>query len=183
MPRSRRNIIASAPYHVLNRSNGRFSIFGSDDSYRKFCRLLDLAAAKYEMCIVAFCIMPNHWHMILRPNDAKQLSRFMFWLCNTHTRRYHVAHETVGQGPLYQGRYKAMLLADDRQLCTALRYVERNALTAKLTTSAAAWPWCSASAVGQRLVNLNFEPCQMAADWQQSLDAPMTASELDKSVT
>lgn len=182
MPRPPRQIIPDAPYHVLNRSNGRFRIFERDDCYHKFCRLIDLACDKHGMEILAFCIMPNHWHLILRPRHGTQLSQFMRWLSNTHTRRYHVAHHTVGQGPVYQGRYKAILLADDRQLSTTVRYVERNAVAANLVSTAAAWPWSSASPTGRSLIRLSLQSFQMEGDWQQHLHDPLTALELTKSV-
>ena len=181
MPRTTRQIIPNAPYHALNRSNGRFQIFESARCYERFCRLIGLAVEKHQMRLIAFCIMPNHWHMILRPESAAQLSKFMGWLCNTHTRRYHITHQSVGQGPLYQGRYKAILLTDDRQLSTAVRYVERNPVTSALASSAASWPWSSAAATGRSLVELCQEPFQEAHDWQMWVDDALTAKEYAQS--
>jgi putative transposase len=183
MPRQPRDIAAHAPYHILNRSNGRFTMFESDASFDRFCRLLGLASEKHRMPIIAFCIMPNHWHIIVRPNDASHLARFVAWLSNTHTRRYHIFHNTVGQGPLYQGRYKAILLKDDDQLWAAARYVERNPVTASFVASCKEWPWSSVSRFGKSLVPLSQTSFQLTSSWTQQVDEVMTNIELENSMT
>ena len=181
MSRQPRTIIDNAPYHVLNRSNGRFRIFNTDTCFQRFCRLLSIASEKHRMPILAFCIMPNHWHLIVRPRNSIHLSTFMAWLSNTHTRRYHVANASVGQGPLYQGRFKAILLKDNDQLWTATRYVERNPVNAGLVRSCSGWPWSSISSHGRQLVSLTPSPFQESQSWRLQVDAPMTNSELEKS--
>jgi hypothetical protein len=78
-----------------------------------------------------------------RPNRGAasegDLSDFLGWLTNTHTRRWHLAHGTVGTGPLYQGRFKSFPIQEDEHFFTVCRYVERNALRANLVTSAEQW--------------------------------------------
>ncbi len=66
------------------------------------------------MRLLAYCIMPNHWHLLLQPKVDGDLQKFMSWLSNTHTRRWHVAKNTVGQGHLYQGRYKSFICEQDQ---------------------------------------------------------------------
>ena len=94
----------------------------------------------------AFCVMPNDWHLVVRPNRDGQLSRFMRWLAQTHTQRWRHAKKQVGEGALYQGRFKSFVVQEDLHFLVLCRYVERNAVRAKLARQAAGWRWCSAAA-------------------------------------
>lgn len=113
-------------YHVLNRANARVQIFDNNKDYKKFEEVLEEAVNEYDMPLLAYCLMPNHWHLVLHPKADGDMQKFMSWLTNTHTRRWHVAKETVGQGHLYQGRYKSFIIQQDNHLLTVLRYIERN---------------------------------------------------------
>ena len=119
-------------YHVLNRANARVQIFNSDKDYQLFESVLEEAVGKYDLGLLSYCIMPNHWHLVLCPKNDGDLSRFMGWLTNTHTRRWHTGKGTIGQGHLYQGRYKSFLCQDDNHFLVLVRYVERNARRANL---------------------------------------------------
>ena len=90
-----------------------------------------------------FCIMPNHWHLVLWPREDGDLSDYMCWLTNTHTRRWHLAHGTAGTGPVYQGRFKSFPVEEDDHFFTVCRYVERNALRANMVACAEQWRWSS----------------------------------------
>ena len=143
MPRIKRVDVGGEIYHILNRANARVQIFDADADYIQFEAILEEAVKKFDMCILAYCIMPNHWHLVLYPKHDGDLQAFMGWLTNTHTRRWHVAKATVGQGHLYQGRYKSFLCEHDKHLLTILRYVERNAKKANLEQKAEQWKWSS----------------------------------------
>jgi putative transposase len=95
------------------------------------------------MRIFAYTIMPNHWHLILCPLKDGDLQQFMKWVTNSHTRKWHAQHKTIGSGHLYQGRYKSFLVQKDSYLLQLLRYVEQNALRAKLVNQAQDWKWSS----------------------------------------
>ena len=84
------------------------------------------------MRVLAWCVLPNHWHFVLWPRGDGDLSEFMRWLTVTHTQRWHAAHRTAGTGPLYQGRFKSFPIQEDDHFLTVLRYVERNPLRANL---------------------------------------------------
>ena len=144
MPRVARAAPAGYPQHVINRAVMRFRIFDSDADYRLFEQLLEDCVAETGMHVLAYCLMPNHWHLVLNPSEEGLLSMFMHKLTNAHTRRVHIKTETVGTGPLYQGRYKSFLIEDDVHLLTVLKYVERNAVRAKLSARAEDWRWGSA---------------------------------------
>ena len=96
------------------------------------------------MRILAYVLMPNHWHLVLYPRKDGDLQTFMQWLTLTHTQQYHVKTKTIGYGHLYQGRYKAFLVQKDTYLLQLIRYVERNPLRAKLVKKAEQWQWGSA---------------------------------------
>ena len=89
------------------------------------------------MRLLAWCLMPNHWHLVLWPRADGDLGRFVRRLTQRHTQAWHRRHGTRGQGHLYQGRYKAFLVQDDAHLLTVCRYVERNPLRAGLVAAAA----------------------------------------------
>ena len=95
------------------------------------------------MRLIAYSLMPNHWHLVLWTDPDVSLSAFMHWLTSTHVRRYHTFHELVGTGHLYQDRYRNHICQSERRLLATIRYVEANALAAKLVESARDWKWCS----------------------------------------
>lgn len=143
MPRIQRTDVGGYIYHILNRANARVRIFDSDKDYQLFENILEEAVEKFDMRLLAYCVMPNHWHLILYPKNDGDLARFMGWLSNTHTRRWHAKKGTVGQGHLYQGRYKSFICQDDNHFLTLVRYVERNAKRANLVGKAEKWKWSS----------------------------------------
>lgn len=143
MPRIERTDVGEYVYHVLNRANARAQIFDGDKDYQLFENTLEEAVEKYDMRLLSYCIMPNHWHLVLYPKKDGDLALFMGWLTNTHTRRWHTEKRTIGQGHLYQGRYKSFLCQDDNHFLTLARYVERNARRANLVKKAENWKWSS----------------------------------------
>ena len=144
MSRAPRVDVGQEIYHIINRSNGRVSIFNTQKDYLHFERLLEEAKKLTDMRIIAYCIMPNHWHLVLYPKKDGDLSKFMQWLTLTHTQQYHVRTNTVGYGHIYQGRYKSFLVSKDNYLLQLIKYVEQNPLRAKLVKRAEDWRWGSA---------------------------------------
>lgn len=145
MPRLARVDVAGEIYHVINRANGRLQIFSNDEDYLLFERLMHDAKELIDMRILAYCIMPNHWHLVLHPKSDGDLGTFMHRLTNAHTRHVHVKTNTIGSGHLYQGRYKSFLVQNDSYLLTIIKYVERNPVRAKLVKKCENWRWGSAS--------------------------------------
>ncbi len=97
-------------YHVINRANARMQIFDEDKDYMLFEKVLEEAKEKFDMRILSYCIMPNHWHLALYPKTDGSLQLFMRWLSMTQTGRWHSQHKSIGSGHLYQERYKSFLL-------------------------------------------------------------------------
>ncbi|MFT7557867.1 MAG: putative transposase [Planctomycetota bacterium] len=143
MGRAPRIDLGNYVYHVLNRANARLPIFHNDADYKLFESVLEEVQQITEMRILSYVIMPNHFHLILYPRSDGDLSKFMQRLTLTHTQRWHSAHNTVGQGHLYQGRYKSFILKGDRYLFNVLRYVERNPVRANLVSDGLLWKYGS----------------------------------------
>jgi putative transposase len=157
---SRRSVnLGGWVYHVLNRSNARFRMFRHEGDYLAFCRTLAEAQHVAPMRILGYCVMPNHWHLLLCPLHDGDLSRFMHWLTMTHARRYRSAHRNVGTGHLYQGRYRSFpveqsaptpsqqasgVVETANSLLRVLRYIERNPAKARLVGRAEQWRYSSA---------------------------------------
>ncbi len=104
-----------------------------------------LAEAKelIGMRILAYTIMPNHFHFVLYPRNDTDMSEFMRWLTTTHVRQRRVATKSIGYGSIYQGAYKSFIVQADKHLVDLIRYVEQNPLRAKLVNRAEDWQWGS----------------------------------------
>jgi putative transposase len=145
MPRNSRRFVDGLPYHVLNRGNRRQPIFSQHTDYEMFLTTMADALVRVPLSILAYAIMPNHFHLVVWPQKGIEISAFMRWFMNAHIRRYHRFAELWGTGHLYQGRFKAFPIQTDHHLLTVLRYVEANPLRAQLVPRAEAWKWTSLS--------------------------------------
>ncbi len=143
MPRQPRDDQAGQIYHALNRGNQRQTLFHKDGDYLAFERILAEGLAKYSVELFSYTLMPNHWHLVLRPLRDHQMGRFLRWATATHTLRYRTHYHSRGGGHLYQGRFKSFAKGDDAHFLTACRYVERNPLRANLVAKACDWPYGS----------------------------------------
>ena len=103
---------------------GKSKLFKGRLDYEAFHRCLIDALEVEAIRVLGYCVMPNHWHLLLWPRKDKELARFMMRLTNTHVRRWLTAHDQVGTGHLYQGRYKSFASQDDGHFTTVARYVE-----------------------------------------------------------
>ncbi len=182
MGRPRRAAEGGVIYHVLNRANARMTIFEDDDDYEALERIMEEAVERYDMRLLAFQIMPNHWHQVVWPRNDGDLSRYTGWLTLTHTQRWHAHRHSAGSGHLYQGRFKSFPVEDDGHFLTVCRYVERNALRASLVRRAEDWRWGSlwryvhGNARQKRL--LAGWPVRRTARWVDYVNEPQTDAEL-----
>lgn len=144
MPRRQRVCPPGQVFHVLNRAVARLTLFEKPEDYEAFFRVLDETWEQVPLPIFALVVMPNHWHFVVRPTRADQVSEFFRRLSVTHCMRWHAHYHTGGTGHLYQGRFKSFPVQDDEHLLTLMRYVERNPLRAGLVNAAEEWRWGSA---------------------------------------
>jgi putative transposase len=167
MPRRLRCNTGGYVYHALNRAVGRATLFRKDGDYAAFESALREAKSWQPLRLLAYCLMPNHWHLLLWPEHDGDLSEFLRWLTVTHTQRYHAHYHTAGTGPLYQGRFKSFPVQEDGHLLTLQRYVERNPLRAGLARRAEGWRWSSLwqRSQGRGAAWLDEGPVPLPADW------------------
>jgi putative transposase len=174
MPRTARASAGGYCYHVLNRGNARATVFQKPGDYEAFLDMIAEAALRVPMRLVAYCLMPNHFHLAVWPRGDGDLSRWVHWLLTTHVRRYsrHYRHG----GHVWQGRFKAFPIQEDEHLLTVVRYIERNPLRAGLVARAEGWPWSSLSRTAGPPA-LDPGPVPRGAGWAEWVNAAMTEAE------
>jgi putative transposase len=184
MARAPRIDVGDVVYHVINRSNGRVRIFHNDSDYQDFEYLLSEMRETFDMRILAYIIMPNHWHLLLYPRKDGDMSKALQWLGTSHARRHHTRKETVGNGHLYQGRYKSFLVQEDFHFLTVLKYIERNAVRAKLVSKAEDWKWGSAhrriNGTAKQKVLLDGLPVDLPKGYRRWVNTAEPSEELDE---
>ena len=180
MPRRPRVCPAGVCFHVLNRAVARLRLFEKQQDYEAFERVLTEAFERHTLPIFAYCVMPNHWHFVVRPETDEQLSEFFRWLTHTHTMRWHAHYHTQGTGHLYQGRFKTFAIEEDDHFLAVLRYVERNPLRANLCERVEDWKFGSAWRTAHGDVRLLASwPVPRPPDWRSFVNKPQTGSELE----
>jgi putative transposase len=143
MTRLARIVIPGLPHHVTQRGNRRERVFFSDEDYQFYLDELRAAAQKAESEIWAWCLMPNHVHLLIVPRDVDGLR---LTVANAH-RRYagRLNARNKWTGHVWQGRYSSVVM-DEAHLWSALAYVSLNPVRARLVERAQDWPWSSARA-------------------------------------
>ena len=183
MPRRARISTGGLAYHILNRRVGRLALFDKPADYMAFEKILNEAHERTGIRIAAYCLMPNHWHLLLWPRDDGELSEVMRWITVTHTQRWHAHRQSFGSGPVYQGRFRSFPVQTDEHFLTVARYVERNAVRAKLVKRAEQWQWSSlwrwAQGDPKLLAFLSDWPVKRPRQWVGWVNRPERASELE----
>lgn len=174
MPRSIRIAKGNTVYHVLNRANGRLRIFKTAQDFAAFEAVLAEGAERHRMRVCGYCLMSNHWHLVLWPRADGDLSSFMKWVTVTHSHRWHTAHKTAGIGHVYQGRYKSFPVQSNGYYLTLMRYVESNPRRAELVKQSRRWAWSSLAirtgADEDRPIELSDGPVPLPDNWPAWVD-------------
>jgi REP element-mobilizing transposase RayT len=127
----------------MNRSAKQLPLFECASDYRRFLDVLIEAEDRLDMRLIDYCAMPNHWHLLLWPEDDDDLARYLRWVTGVHGQRWRRDHESQGKGAVYQGRYRWVAVQDDLHLAAARRYIVQNPVRAGLVASVHLWPWSS----------------------------------------
>lgn len=191
---------------MLNRANAKLKIFTTRADYEEFVQAMREALDHVPIRVLSWCLMPDHWHLVLWPRREGELSEFMRRLSVTHTRRWHSRRRSSGTGHLYQGRYRSFPVEPDEHLLEVCRYVEANPVRSKMVKKAADWPWSSlhqhgsqygpissskkpaADATGRAATEppaLAEWPVEVPRNWAGHVEAPMeekTVADLRRSV-
>ena len=143
MPRPLRICPDGVPQHVVNRGNLRAPIFKEPADYVGFLAALTDAGERTTVRLVAFCLMSNHWHLVLWPVRGREVSAYMQVVMNAHIRDIQRRHGTAGTGHIYQGRFKNSAILTEQHFVNVCRYVEANPICAGLVDRAEQWQWSS----------------------------------------
>jgi REP element-mobilizing transposase RayT len=130
--------------HVVARGNGRMRIFLDDEDYRRFTFDLGEIVEEYRLECWSYCLMPNHYHLALRPT-LPNLSAAMRHLNSEYAKNWNRRHQRVGH--VFQGRFKDQLVQNGRYLFALCRYIALNPVRAGLVTKPEAWAWGSSRAI------------------------------------
>jgi len=166
-------------YHVINRSVRKATLFETQRDYIAFLAVLRQGLEKYQTPLVSYCVLSNHWHLLIGPIEKADLSRVVKWVTATHAIRWHRFRGTNGTGPVYQGRFRSTPINHLESIIPLTRYVERNARSAGLVARAEDWRWCSLS---QRLKQSDRVPLSQSRLlstqlWVDYVNAVITARE------
>ncbi|MHB1246055.1 MAG: transposase, partial [Sulfuriferula sp.] len=140
MTRPLRIEFPGALYHVTSRGDRREPIFEDDADRQAFMGIVALALDRFDACALAFCLMGNHYHLVLHTRQPN-LSALMRQINGVYTQAYNRRHAKVGH--LFQGRFKAILVDRDAYLLEVCRYVDLNPVRAAMVADPAQWPWSS----------------------------------------
>jgi REP element-mobilizing transposase RayT len=136
-------------YHVYNRGVNRQRIFANEGNYCFLLRRAKRYLKDYDLSVIAYCLMPNHYHFLLRPEADDALSRFIQRLFNSYTQAFNKQHGR--SGTLFEGRAKSILVDDERYVLYLCRYVHLNPVKARLVAHPSEWPYSNyLEWVGQR---------------------------------
>ena len=160
----------------MSRANARSVVFRQNTDYRAFELLMRRANDRLPMRILAWCLIPTHFHFVLWPYRDGDLSRWMHWLLTAHVHQHRRRHNTIGR--IWQGRFKAPPIQQDHHLLIVLRYVERNPLRSCLVDRAEGWRWSSLRA---RITDsdslLTASPVPLPKNWRELVNEPLTEAE------
>ena len=187
MGRPPRPIADGLVYHALNRGNNRGAVFADAADFQAFLDALAKTKERYPFRLFAYCLMSNHFHLVLAPDAGQSISRIVQSLTVAHTWHYHKRHGTSGH--VWQGRFQSPVIETDEHLLTVLRYVEANPLRAGMVSDLASYVWSSYLVHGQGksfgLIDeapvwgrLGKTEAVRQSRWRQWVHTPLTDKEL-----
>ncbi|MEW5958503.1 MAG: transposase [Chloroflexota bacterium] len=139
MPRRTVSFVAGHVYHLYNRGVNKANIFSSADNYRYLlCQVKDLLT-DIPATIFAYCLMPNHYHFVIRQDGEVPLSEFIARLFKRYTQAYNRQQKRTG--PLFSGRFRSIHVDTDEYLVHLARYVHLNPVAAGLCRAPEDWPY------------------------------------------
>ena len=178
MARMGRVIAPGLPHHVTQRGNRRMPTFFVEEDYRHYVALIAEWCGRFNVAVWAYCLMPNHVHLVLVPETMEGLHRAVSEAHRRCTR--HVSLREGWRGHLWQGRFASFVM-DEPHLLTAMRYVELNPVRAGLVERPETYPWSSARARlrGRADELVQVEPMlSIVGDWASYLTLDVDEAEL-----
>jgi REP-associated tyrosine transposase len=167
MARRNRYAAAGTVFHVINRGNDKRVIFRKDTDYQWFRQILREAARRHRVALYAYCQMPNHFHLLVRPETDETLSAYMQWVTGRYACDFRAVTNTVGHGHVFQRRFWNAPVDTEEYFRSVHRYIEGNPVRAGLVADAQAWPWSSFSdRKHDELGLLSPLPFPLPSDWR-----------------
>ena len=177
MPRVARELQHGYCFHILNRGNAKARLFLDRLDYMAFVKLLAGMKAGYDIRLLAYCLMPNHFHLVLQAEATGAMSSAMQWAQTSYAARFRTKYQSTGH--IFQGRFKSFPIQKDEHLLTVIRYVERNPVRANLVDSALQWPWSSSRWRDRANHWLDESPVPLGSEWAPYVDAPQSSTEVE----
>lgn len=166
MPRPLRITPPGIPFHVINRGNEKRELFRNLRDYDFFVRLLEESSVRFAVTFLAYCLMPNHWHLVVVGHTDRAISEALHWVTGTHACHLRRRERTVGYGHVYQRRFRGFPIGSTYHLLNVVRYVEANPWRAALVDRAEDWRWSSLWDRPRLSTNVLTElPCALPEDW------------------
>ena len=180
MPITRRVVAPGCVLHVVNRGNDRRVIFLEPVDYAAFLVLLREARERFAVRLHAYCLMPNHFHLVMAADDRRALSAYMHFVERSHACDLRTIARNRGNGHVFQRRYWSSPIEREGHLLCVLRYVEANAARAGLVDRAEKWEWGSLyeRETGERDL-LQPLPISLPDGWATIVNVPLQAIDLD----
>ncbi|MFH1847335.1 MAG: transposase [Candidatus Omnitrophota bacterium] len=171
MPRIARIVVTGYPYHITQRGNYKQNTFDNSDDYKKYLLWIKKYCEKYGVLVLTYCLMPNHVHFIVVPEESDSLAR-TFNVCHMRYSQYY-NEKNNQRGHLWQGRFYSCVLGENH-LYEAVRYVENNPKRARLVEKSEDWEWSSARAhlgKGDNYIKLSdIKKYLSIGDWNEYLN-------------
>jgi len=186
MARKRRCILPGAYYHVCNRATEKRVLFQTPADFDLWVKTLREALEIFPLKIHAFCVMPNHWHMLASSPSGQTFTKAMQWLGATHAIRWRKRAGSVGKGAVYQSRYRCHRVKPNQVFWVVARYIERNPVRAGLTESPFSWDWSSAGQKNGLSIPINEWPLAKPEKWEEFLrrgDNPVEEAKVREALT
>lgn len=179
MPRGLRILPPGSVVHAVNRGNDRRPLFETAWEFEDFLSMVLWAKSRCPVRICAYCIMSNHWHFVFWVECDGDVSRFLHRLTGTHAVSWRRRHGTLGEGHVYQDRFRGVKVFSEQYYLNVVRYVEQNPLRAHLVRAARDWRWSSlADRLGNGRGLLDRGPVDLPFGWSDLVDAPLPAAEI-----
>lgn len=141
MARKPRLFVSEIPYHVVQRGNNKNPIFIKQSDYHCFLSVLEEAKQKHPCLIYSYCLMPNHFHLLLVPESKENVSLFMKFVGAKYVRYFNKSYSRTGT--LWEGRFRCSIIDENAYFLACLRYIEMNPVRAKLAKTPETYHWSS----------------------------------------
>ena len=179
MPRIARGLADNQIYHIINKGNRRETVFHDSYDYERFLKLLLESKEKYSIELFAYCLMPNHFHLVIYTKYAESLSKAMHWISSSYVRYYNKKYKISGH--LWQGRYKSFIVEQDSYLLVLLKYVEANPKRSNIVKQCEEYKYSSAfnrvNKIEDELVNVL--PIEIPIEWGKYINEDENKTNLD----